>query len=492
MAFSRVRMARTRTMIQIPNPKSPLEFQAFFVSFILAALPFSSRRKYSLARRTRAERTRSTFAIVGEWSGKIRSTPCPNETLRTVNDERAPPRCSPITIPSKIWMRSLSPSRTLTWTRTVSPDFIAGRSASCDFSTSSIALIVSSPASCTAKSQVTRKWASHLFTYLPRATCYLLLSVLDFLQQRAIVIIERRVVQQLRPPLERSRQRRLPAPPANVRVVPRQQHVRHLQPGEFGRPGVVRIIEHATGQRLPLHRLFIADHTGNQPADGVDDDQRRQFPAAQHVVADGQFVGRDQLPHALVHPLVSAAQQHDMREPAHPRRFGLPERPTLRRQQYHRVGRPALRTDVLDRARQRLRLHDHPRPAAVRHVVHAAVPIGRVIAQIVHGQVDQPAHDSAADHALCQSREHHPRKNRDDVELDDDPFLFSSSNPSGGSIRMRRPSTSTSTQICWANGMSTSPCAPRTVRRLPPAPPSTRLTSPMSKPSTVSTAHPTS
>ena len=44
-----------------------------------------------MARRTRAERTRSTFAIVGECSGKIRSTPCPNETLRTVNDARAPP-----------------------------------------------------------------------------------------------------------------------------------------------------------------------------------------------------------------------------------------------------------------------------------------------------------------------------------------------------------------------------------------------------------------
>src|SRR5262245_56593402 len=35
-------------------------------------------------------------------------------------------------------MRSLSPSRTLTWTLTVSPDFIAGRSANCPFSTSSM------------------------------------------------------------------------------------------------------------------------------------------------------------------------------------------------------------------------------------------------------------------------------------------------------------------------------------------------------------------
>ena len=34
----------------------------------------------------------------------------------------------PITMPSNTWMRSLSPSRTFTCTRTVSPDFIRGRS----------------------------------------------------------------------------------------------------------------------------------------------------------------------------------------------------------------------------------------------------------------------------------------------------------------------------------------------------------------------------
>src|SRR4029453_13578257 len=115
------------------------------VSFMRAALPLRSRRKYSLARRTRADRMTSTFAIVGECSGKMRSTPWPKETLRTVNDARRPPRCMPITMPSKIWMRSLSPSRTFTCTRTVSPDFMSGRSVNCDFSTASIAFMTPSP-----------------------------------------------------------------------------------------------------------------------------------------------------------------------------------------------------------------------------------------------------------------------------------------------------------------------------------------------------------
>ena len=107
-----------------------------FCSFMRAALPRRSRRKVSLARLTSAPRMTSILSTVGECSGKMRSTPWPNDTLRTVNDARVPPRCIAMTMPSKIWMRSLSPSRTLTWTRTVSPDRIAGRFTRCGCSIS--------------------------------------------------------------------------------------------------------------------------------------------------------------------------------------------------------------------------------------------------------------------------------------------------------------------------------------------------------------------
>src|SRR5262249_41731288 len=115
------------------------------VSFMRAALPFRSRRKYSFARRTFAVRSTSILSMTGECSGKIRSTPWPNDTLRTVNVARAPPRCIPITMPSNTWMRSLSPSRTFTCTFTVSPGLIAGRLASCPRSTVSTAFMTFSP-----------------------------------------------------------------------------------------------------------------------------------------------------------------------------------------------------------------------------------------------------------------------------------------------------------------------------------------------------------
>src|SRR5712672_2586008 len=51
----------------------------------------------------------------------MRSTPTPYETLRTVKVELRCPRFLRITTPSKIWMRSLSPSLIFVCTRTVSP-----------------------------------------------------------------------------------------------------------------------------------------------------------------------------------------------------------------------------------------------------------------------------------------------------------------------------------------------------------------------------------
>src|SRR6516162_4352246 len=95
-------------------------------------------------------------------------------------------------------MRSLSPSRTLTCTLTVSPARIAGRSASCGFSTSSIAPIT------------------------PPAIPQLLQDLLLF-------FVQLRPGQQVRPAFERPAQRLPLPPPPDLRVVPGQQHLGHRQ-----------------------------------------------------------------------------------------------------------------------------------------------------------------------------------------------------------------------------------------------------------------------
>src|SRR5215218_8720906 len=65
-------------------------------------------------------------SILGEWSGKVRSTPTPKEFLRTVKVSRTPGPWRLMTIPSKTCTRRRWPSITWKCTRTVSPALNCG------------------------------------------------------------------------------------------------------------------------------------------------------------------------------------------------------------------------------------------------------------------------------------------------------------------------------------------------------------------------------
>src|SRR4029453_16407717 len=65
-------------------------------------------------------------SIFGECTGNVRSTPTPNDCLRTVNVSRTPAPCRLMTTPSKTWMRRRWPSITWKCTRTVSPALNCG------------------------------------------------------------------------------------------------------------------------------------------------------------------------------------------------------------------------------------------------------------------------------------------------------------------------------------------------------------------------------
>src|SRR5580765_2833778 len=66
-------------------------------------------------------------SIFGECTGNVRSTPTPNDCLRTVNVSRTPAPWRLSTIPSKTWTRRRWPSITWKCTRTVSPALNGGR-----------------------------------------------------------------------------------------------------------------------------------------------------------------------------------------------------------------------------------------------------------------------------------------------------------------------------------------------------------------------------
>src|SRR5262245_20979774 len=98
---------------------------------------------------------RSILAMIGEWRGKVRSTPTPKLTLRTVNVAPAPEPRRAITTPSKTWTRSRLPSTTRTCTLTVSPGANSGTSSLIwVFSTTSVGFMVGSFGEATANDDV--------------------------------------------------------------------------------------------------------------------------------------------------------------------------------------------------------------------------------------------------------------------------------------------------------------------------------------------------
>src|SRR5687767_6162806 len=141
-------------------------------------------------------------------------------------------------------MRSLSPSRTLTWTFTVSPAFICGRSVICVFSTTSIAPMGDS-----------------------------LLRVHQFAQDFLLFHIQLRVGQQIRAPQQRQLERLPLAPLANLAVMSRDQHVGNLPLSILRRPRVMPVVEQAARERITRDRVFIADNARNQPRNRIDDDE---------------------------------------------------------------------------------------------------------------------------------------------------------------------------------------------------------------------------
>src|SRR5262249_11212209 len=148
---------------------------------------------------------------------------------------------------------------------------------------------------------------------------------------------------------------------------------------------------------------------------------------------------------------------------------------------------PAPRIDRVERPEDRLGLHHHPGPTAVRHIVDAAMPVGGEITQVVNRHLEQPPVDCPSHNTSCQSCFDHRRKNGGDVES----HAFRSNSPSGGSITIRLPGTSIVRQISVASGIRISPLAPATTNRLPATLPSTSFTSPTSSPCAVTTRHPT-
>src|SRR5579872_6320284 len=368
------------------------------------------------------------WSITLACTGKIRSTPCPKLTFRTVMLSPIPVLLRAMTVPSNACRRSLSPSLIFTCTRMVSPGRNTGRSARLFF----------------------------CVYFVNNAFC-MTISLISYLTLAPGPGSP--AVDQVRPQPLGFRPRRLPPEPPDLFVIAVQQHFRRLPAAKLRRPRPVRTIQQpravpATLERLERRRAFIAQHPRQQPRHRIDDHRRRQFSAAQYVIPDRYLVIGQMLRHPLIHALIPPADQQQLRFLAEPVGHRLVERPPLRRQQHHPLPRPPLRPNRLYRQKNRLRLHYHAFAAAKWPVIHRAVGVKRPLTQIVDSNIQQAGVPAPLDHSM---RERPREKLGEDRQHMESHVGFKPFNPSGRSTAMRFAAGSISTQIDRANGIISPP-----------------------------------
>src|SRR2546425_1166485 len=206
---------------------------------------------------------------------------------RTVNEARAPSPRLRMTVPSKIYVRSFSPSMTFTCTRTWSPGSKPWRSfLSCDASTIRLASIPFAP----------------LCPRGPRRR----LSALNLLDHPPILVRQARLREELGAPPPRQPQGLLPPPARHARVVAGQQHLRHPRAAKLLGARVLRRLQHARRERLPLGGALAAQHARQQARHRVGHHHGRQLAPRQHVVADREPLVGEPLPHPPVHAPVAS------------------------------------------------------------------------------------------------------------------------------------------------------------------------------------------
>src|SRR5215218_4617612 len=415
--------------------------------------------------------------MLGECTGKVRSTPTPKETLRTVNVSRRPPPWRRRTKPWKTWIRSRLPSTTRTCTLTVSPGRKSGRSSrSCARSTTSVICMMDETPwkaeNANGQHSATR---AHHEGNRPSLPLLLPGGVAGPLQQVG--------------PLPAGALQRLLAPPAlHGAVVARAEHGRDLQAPVDGRPGVLRVLEQAGRERLVGGRGGVAHHPGDQPGHGVQDHQGGRLPAGQDEVADRQDLvdaGAD----ALVDALVAAAAQDQARLGGQAPGDPVVEATAVGGEQ-HDPGR-AVGLQVVEGVEPGAGAHDHAGAAAEGGVVDAAVPVGGPVAQVVQADLDQAALPRLAEQAGGQGRGEEPGEDGDDV----DQHGYSSGSPRSpgtASTRTRPASSSTVTRAATAGTRALAPPGSSTASRSWAAPGTTSATRPRSRPWRSTTARPTS
>src|SRR5262245_27047013 len=288
------------------------------------------------------------------------------------------------------------------------------------------------------------------------------------------------------------------SPGFDAGVIAAQEHIGDDAAFELLRPRIVGIFQEPLRKAFFGGRDILAHDAREEPHAGIDQAEGRDLAAGEHVVADRDFLEPARFDHALVNALEAAAQNErtgTVRERFDAR---LRQRRAARAHQQARtpvVGRKCR----VDRARNDVGLHHHAGAAAGRRIIDGAVAVARPVANVERIEPPDAGRERLAGEAQAERPWKHLREDGQDGCV---PHRFGScllpvaaqslNTPSGGSMTMRRPATSTTGTVVVVNGSITVSGRPSCrSSRISPAPKSWIATTvPSARPSLVTAASP--
>ena len=178
----------------------------------------------------------------------------------------------------------------------------------------------------------------------------------------------------------------------------------------------MRAIEEVSRKTVLLVRARIAQHTGLQACDSVEQGERRNLAAGKDEVAEAQLEVDVTVDETLVDTFVAGAEKHGASGECADR--FLSQRLAGRREVDQGRGRRfvAIRPNGGERAFERLDEQHHAGAAAVGPVVDARVRRVAEIAQLPEADVDLPRLEGAPRHAVDEMRLEELGEKGDDVE----------------------------------------------------------------------------
>src|SRR5713226_4028484 len=206
----------------------------------------------------------------------------------------------------------------------------------------------------------------------------------------------------------------LGAPPIrDLGMVAGGQHLRDRTPLPQLRPGILRVFEKALGEAFLLARRLLAHDPRQEPDAGVQQDESRDLPAREHVVADRDLLELATLDHTLVDALEAAAED----DGAGPfgQRFDLGLRERNSTWAHHQArARIARGGNSVDGAPEHVGAHDHAGPAAGRRIIDGAMLVGCVRADIDGIERPEPGRKRPARQARTERPRKHVREDGED------------------------------------------------------------------------------